>query len=179
MQLNGKAVSVVVPVTKVSVWIWLYTLAKPIPHTGQVGVCGWKRTSKPHGERHGVLCWFPITRFPPQTSVWGGEGSQTQTRTSAGMRHRHIHVCTWGDNWKLHMAGKIVAFGRVASGGWGRRKTLFIQTISAWISKPFFLIWIIKILGSISWYLLENIQSRQLKMECHGLVRLVIPQVVT
>lgn len=86
----------------------VFCVGFPLPDSHLKPVCGEEREAKPRSTP--VLAW------------------DTETFT-----------CVHEDTAESYVGlEKTVAFGRVASGGWGRRKKLFIQTICARTSKHFF-----------------------------------------
>lgn len=95
---------------------------------------------------------FPMTWFPPQTWVWERGGSQAQKHTSAGkstphcfsacMGYRNIHVYTWGNSWKLCMAGKNCCFWEGGIWRTGQKEdTLHSRPLMHRFKTFFFLIW--------------------------------------
>lgn len=114
-------VSVVIPVTKASTYIWLWTLAKPTPHIlinkwPWSGGCVQLRANRqPHIEWHlsYVLIDF-LSKFEKEVEA-KSRAYQWLCKITPHclwtcMRYRHNYVCTWGYGWKLCTAGKNSRF---------------------------------------------------------------------
>lgn len=140
-------VSVVIPVTKASTYIWLWTLAKPTPHIlinkwPWSGGCVQLRANRqPHIEWH--LSYVLIDFL----SKFEKEVEPNPEHTSDCVRSHHTAselawdtdtiMCAHEDMAESYVQlEKIVAFGRMVSGRW---KTLFIQSNRAYTAKLNFL----------------------------------------